>query len=122
MLERIKKYNQVYIHNIDQKELLKYYYNAKVHAIVSWYETPGLSSLEAACGGCNIVSTDRGSTMEYFGKDATYCDPFSEESIISAVNKAMLAHSSAKLRAKIMEKYNWNGAAQDTIKGYNRIV
>jgi glycosyltransferase involved in cell wall biosynthesis len=121
-LKKIKEYKQTYIQNIDQKDLLKYYYDAKVHAIVSWYETPGLASLEAACGGCNIVSTDRGSTKEYFGGDALYCSPFSQDSITDALEKAMHNPSNTRLRDKVLKKYNWEGTAQDTIKGYNRIV
>ena len=121
-LKKASEYNQVHIHNIEQKDLLKYYYGAKAHAIVSWYETPGLSSLEAACGGCNIVSTDRGSTKEYFGGEAIYCDPFSAASISRALKKAMLAAVDFKLRDKIIHKYNWDNAAKDTIKGYKRII
>ena len=36
------------------------YAAAKVHVLASWYETPGLASLEAAACGCRVVSTDRG--------------------------------------------------------------
>jgi glycosyltransferase involved in cell wall biosynthesis len=120
-LDKIKAYGQTHIHNIEQKELANYYYKAKVHAIVSWYETPGLASLEAACGGCSIVSTDRGSTKEYFGTDATYCNPFSLESIVKAISLAMAKPPKPALRKKIISQYNWEGAASDTIKGYNQI-
>jgi len=120
-LDKVRAYGQTYIANVEQKELIKYYYQAKVHAIVSWYETPGLASLEAACGGCNIVTTDRGSTKEYFGSLAVYCDPFSQESIEKALEKAMKAPIKEELRNKIIKNYNWRGAALDTIKGYNRI-
>ena len=119
---KIKEYGFNYLPNVDQKDLIPYYYTAKAHAIVSWYETPGLSSMEAACGGCNIVSTDRGSTREYFGDMVEFCDPFSIKSIEQALRAAMHKKNSLQLRNKIMKEYTWEGAARDTIKAYNKII
>jgi len=111
-----------YINHLGQDELIKYYYEAKVHAMVGWYETPGLSSMEAACGGCNIVSTDRGSTKEYFKDMAVYCDPFSQNSIDSALAAAITQKNNIKLRDEIMHNYTWQNAAKATIMGYERLV
>eukprot|EP01037_Dinobryon_pediforme_P007089 gene7089-7153_t len=61
---------------------------AKVHVLPSWFETTGLSSIEAAAMGCNVVITDKGDTREYFGDYAYYCDPAEPESIFNAVKKA----------------------------------
>ena len=55
------------------KGLLAAYNAAPVHALVSWYETPGLATLEAAACGCKVVTTDRGSAREYLGDRAWYC-------------------------------------------------
>ncbi len=114
--------NFKHIGHVGQKDLAKYYYSAKVHAMVGWYETPGLSSMEAACGGCNIVSTDRGSTKEYFGNLVEYCDPFLQSSIEDALRNANDSINELRLREKIMTEYTWQKAAQDTIKGYNRVL
>jgi len=118
----LKKYGYKHINNIDQNKLSKYYYNAKIHANVAWYETPGLATMEAACGGCNIVSTDRGSTKDYFGDLADYCDPFSIDSIKQALQNAYNKNNRFELRNKIIKEYTWQKAAEDTIKGYNKIV
>lgn len=120
--QKIEEYGFTHIPNIDQSDLIPYYYRAKVHAIVSWYETPGLSSMEAACGGCNIVSTDRGSTTEYFGNLVNYCDPFSMESIETAIKTAMSKKTALGLRKKITTEYTWDRAAHDTLKGYNKLI
>jgi glycosyltransferase involved in cell wall biosynthesis len=119
--QKIQDYGFAHISNIDQKDLIPYYYKAKAHAIVSWYETPGLSTMEAACGGCNIVSTDRGSTKEYFGGMVEYCDPFFKNSIEHALSSAMGKQNNLRLREKIMTNYTWDRAAEDTLKGYNKI-
>ena len=43
------------------------YAAARVFALPSWFETPGLAALEAALAGCAVVITPYGSTREYFG-------------------------------------------------------
>lgn len=91
---------------------------APVHALVSWYETPGLASLEAAACGCRIVSTDRGCAREYLGDDAWYCAPDDAEGIRRAVLGALAGKSSPGLAEKVRGRYNWDEAAKATREGY----
>jgi glycosyltransferase involved in cell wall biosynthesis len=121
-LARTKRYGFTHIAHIEPAQLIPYYYQAAVHAMVSWYETPGLSSMEAACGGCTIVSTDRGSTKEYFDDLVHYCNPFSQTSIEQALAAAMRSRPNLKLRARILDKYTWDKAADDTLAGYEKTV
>jgi hypothetical protein len=110
--------NVVFIDAMNHEELASAYAAAKIHALPGWFETPGLSSLEAAAAGCNIVSTDRGTAREYFGDMAWYCDPRSIDSIREAV---LAAHESAPrddLRARIRERCTWRRAAESTLEGY----
>jgi glycosyltransferase involved in cell wall biosynthesis len=86
--KRIACQNIEFIGNIPQTELIKYYQRAGIHVLPSWFETTGLSSLEAAVMGCRIVVTDKGDTREYFGNDAFYCDPSSPQSIYESIVKA----------------------------------
>jgi glycosyltransferase involved in cell wall biosynthesis len=72
---RIAAENIFFYDHVPQEELISYYKRAKVHALPSWFETCGLSSLEAAAMGCNVMITDKGYTREYFGNDAFYCEP-----------------------------------------------
>jgi len=101
-----------------QRELAGYYRKAKVHILPSWFETTGLSSIEAAAMGCNIVITDKGDTREYFGDDAFYCDPANPASILETVEKASAAGINENLQKKILEKYTWQQAALQTSKAY----
>jgi glycosyltransferase involved in cell wall biosynthesis len=107
-----------FISHIPQDQLVGYYQRAKVHILPSWFETTGLSSIEAAAMGCNIVITDKGDTREYFGNDAFYCDPAKPKSILEAVQKASSAVVNGNLREKILTQYTWKQAALQTLKAY----
>jgi polysaccharide pyruvyl transferase WcaK-like protein/glycosyltransferase involved in cell wall biosynthesis len=120
-LELCRRYADENVHFLDrmsEEELASAYAAAKVHALASWVELPGLTSLEAAAAGCNIVSTDRGSPPEYFGDLAWYCDPCSVESIRQAVRAAYEAPRSGRLRERMQDRYTWRGAAKATVAGY----
>lgn len=110
--------NVHFISFLKQEELLAYYRKAKVHVLPSWFETTGLSSLEAAAQGCNIVITDKGDTREYYGDHAIYCNPESPESIRKAIDAAMTKPVGPELMKKINEQYTWDVAAQKTFEAY----
>lgn len=107
-----------FVGQVDHEKLAQYYAAAKVHALVSWMETPGLSSLEAGAMGCNLVITDKGDTRDYFGDEAYYCDPESVDSINIAVQSALNAPPNTNLQARIRSEYTWSKAAEMTLKGY----
>jgi glycosyltransferase involved in cell wall biosynthesis len=110
--------NVQFIDHIPQKDLIAYYQQARVHVLPSWFETTGLSSLEAAVMGCNIVITDKGDTREYFEDMAYYCDPSSPESIKSAVMLAASSPFNEVLREKILREYIWPVTAAKTLEAY----
>jgi glycosyltransferase involved in cell wall biosynthesis len=95
---------------------------AKVHALVSFYETPGLTSLEAALNDNVLVASDRGCTAEYFQKDAFYCDPNSVQSIRNAIERALSADPSQGLKERILKEYTWDRTAEVTIQGYEKAI
>jgi len=108
--------------HLPQHELAKYYRQAKVHILPSWFETTGLSSLEAAAMGCNVVISNRGDAKEYFEDNAFYCDPERPESLLQAVQQASAAPCNEKLRQVILEKYTWQQTAAQTLKAYQIIL
>ncbi|HEY6083007.1 MAG TPA: glycosyltransferase family 4 protein [Chitinophagaceae bacterium] len=107
---------------VPHEQLGAYYQEAKVHVLPSWNETCGLSSLEAAYSGCNIVITDKGDTREYYGDHAFYCDPASPASIYDAIVKAASLPVSGALREKIKNDYNWEKAAVQTLSAYQEVL
>lgn len=114
--------NIIFIDNLTQDELLPFYQLASVHILPSWFETCGLSSLEAAVMGCNIVITANGYTREYYGDHAYYCDPGSTGSILNAVKLAADASFPRDLREKILTSYTWFNAASVTAKAYSKLI
>jgi glycosyltransferase involved in cell wall biosynthesis len=104
---------------VPQEQLMDWYLRARVHVLPSWNETTGLSSLEAAYAGCNIVITPKGDTSEYFGSEAFYCEPDDIRSIYNAIEKASQAPFSDVLRNRIISVYNWKVAAEKTLAAYN---
>lgn len=114
--------NVVFLGAIPHDDLRDLYKVAKVHALVSWMETPGLSSLEAAAMGCNIVVTKKGDTYDYFEDYAFYCEPDDVNSIKVAIEKAFLSPFNPELKEKILKNYIWEKTAEETIKGYEKLL
>jgi len=110
------------IEHISHKELAAIFKAAKVHVLPSWFETTGLSSLEAAIMGCNIVVTRKGDTEEYFEDLAFYCDPENVESIRKAVTDAYDKPVENKLKNKVLECYTWQRAAETTLDAYQAVL
>ena len=111
-----------HIEQIPNEELYQLYRVCKVSVLPSWFETPGLVSLEAAVMGCNIVVSDRGTTRDYFGDYAFYCDAMSSKSIREQIDKAFAAPYDERFREKIMTEYIWEEAARTTAEGYDRAI
>jgi glycosyltransferase involved in cell wall biosynthesis len=111
------------LHHLSPELLASAYINARVHVLASWQEVVGLTNLEAALAGCNIVVSDRSSEKEYFGESAYYCNPASSASIRDAVLKAWSNYEKDKekrtqLQRTILKEYNWQEVANQTLKIY----
>jgi len=123
--EKVRKEagNNVYfLGEICQEKLPQYYKVAKVHALISWMETPGLSSLEAGVMGCNLAITHKGDTKDYFGDLAYYCEPNNVNSIREAIIKAYNTPFNDELRYHILKNYVWEKTAEKTLEAYKKIL
>lgn len=107
---------------LSEEELYEMYHSAKVHILPSYFETTGLSSLEAAVMGCNIVVTDKGDTKDYFDGYAWFCDPDDPMSIKQAVDEAFDAPYNEQFREKILAEYTWERAAEETLTAYTEVM
>ena len=107
---------------MEQKELVANYQRAEVHALPSWFETTGLSSLEAAACGCIPVVSDKGDVREYFGEIAEFCDPSSPKSIADAIERARFRSDHDRVRNFVHERYTWNITAERTLSAYQSLI
>jgi glycosyltransferase involved in cell wall biosynthesis len=114
--------NISFIEQLSQEALAAWYQKAAIHILPSWFETCGLSTLEAAVMGCQVVITDKGYTREYFEQEATYCDPGSPQSILAAVEKAASTPRTNTLRQKILDQYTWQHAAHQAAAAYKHVL
>lgn len=118
--ENVNYFGEYIPHSNDHIKLLT---NHDVFCLPSFYETPGLAALEAAVVGIPIVITKEGCTKEYFGDNVFYCDPFKDESILSALENALAkGHLDHEFIEYVMEFYTWEKAAQKTNSIYKTFV
>lgn len=111
-----------FIDTLNQAELASAYAAADLHVLPSWYETPGLATLEAAMTGCKVVTTIRGTAKEYLGDYAWYCDPSQPESIRNAILAALQHPVNPRLREHVRQNYTWEKAANQTLLAYNCVL
>lgn len=114
--------NVHFVGQLDGDDLRNAYAAARAHALVSFYETPGLASLEAAVAGATILASDRGSPREYFGDQAVYCDPSDQASITAGLEAAWRATPDPALKDRILRDFVWARTAEKTREGYERAI
>lgn len=108
--------------HLGEEELFTAYSSAKVHVLPSYFETTGLSSLEAAVMGCNIVVTDGGDTKDYFKDNAWFCNPDDIGSIKQCIDEAYNAPFNEQFRQQILKNYTWQRAAEVTYAAYKEVL
>jgi glycosyltransferase involved in cell wall biosynthesis len=103
-------------------ELTGWYNRSAVHVLPSWFETTGLTSLEAAACGCKLVVSDNGDTDEYFSGGAEFCRANSTESIKSAIERALESDYRSVLHQRIKDEFNWANTAKKTLDAYKEVL
>jgi glycosyltransferase involved in cell wall biosynthesis len=88
------------------KMLKSAYKCAKVLALPSYFETPGLVALEGGLAGANVVITREGGTKEYFNDYAWYINPTDEKMIANALIEAYNAPRSYVLIKHLKENFS----------------
>ncbi len=124
-LERAKKNNRLLI--IDQLPhdsmlLASAYAAAKVFVLPSHFETPGISAMEAALTGANIVITPYGGTRDYFKNYAEYVEPTSVADIVRGIQTALSKPRNNELRNHILSHFTWQHIGEKTKKVYEDIL
>ena len=120
--KKIAAGNISFIKYLPQQQLVDYYASAKVHILPSWFEVCGLSSLEAAVMGCQVITTGNGYARSYFGDAAFYCNPSDKASILDAVKSAVDTDNNPALQKTITNNYTWQKTAEKTLSVYKKYI
>jgi glycosyltransferase involved in cell wall biosynthesis len=110
-----------YIDWLPRELIASAYKAAAVHVLPSFAEGSALSTMEAAAAGCAIVTSNRGSELEYYGDLAYTCDPLSPSSIRSAIERALRNPQGEQLAAH-MRAFTWAHTAETTLGAYRRTL
>ena len=122
LCQRFKRRGKtLFMERLSEEMLVSAYKAAKVHALPSWYELPGLVTLEAAYYGCNVVASTRGGLHDYLGDNVHYCEPDDEDSIRRAVMDALDSPINPALK-ELAAQFTWERTARETIKVYREVV
>jgi len=105
-----------------QEELKSFYRKSYVHVLPSWFETTGLSSLEAGAMGCKLVVGRGGDTTEYFDGIAEFCEAGNIASIKDAIIRALKKPIDYREREHILKNYTWEKAAEETFLAYKKVL
>ena len=82
-------------------------------------ETPGLSSLEAAAQGKNLLITEEGSSKEYYEKKVLYCNNLNlENKLEDLFRKPAINHSVIKK----VKKFEWSKSILRLDKVYKSLI
>lgn len=114
--------NVTYLGFMDRYNIYNAYRFSKLHVLPGFCETPGLSSLEAAASGCNIVSTVEGSAKEYFKDMAEYIDPYDDGTILRALEKGLNKRKNDELKNYVLTNYSWDRHVQELYCSYKKLL
>lgn len=110
--------------HLPQEEMVKLMHEHTVHALPSFRESPGLSSLEALASGLKIVVSSREfcPVDTYFGnwleEHVFVCTPYSVVSLRAALIKALSQNLPAP---PFPPSLTWPDVGQKTLEAYNEL-
>jgi len=111
-----------YLPGMSHRELANAYKASALHIQPSFFETAGLSGLEAAAAGTRVVASNRGAAREYFGDLVSYVDPYDEESIRRTVEETLKRPFPDELKRHVLDSFTWADAAEKTLKAYRAVL
>lgn len=117
--------NVLFINELSHNDplLASAYAAAKVFALPSSEETPGISALEAALAGSSVVVTQRGGAEEYLQSFARYVNPNSIEDIGNKVLSAWKDNlDKERQRCYILSNFSWPKVAELTLDVYQTVL
>jgi len=109
-----------HVEEVPYEKMPSFYKFAKVCVSASWFETFGLTSLEALVLNTNAVASGE-RVKECLGNYISYCDPGDINSIKNAIKKEYDAPR-PNVSEKLKKEYTWKHAAQATLAIYKGLL
>lgn len=110
----------VYKNYLSYSNMPSIYKFAKVCVSASWFETTGLTLLEALFMNTNAVSSSN-RAREILGNLCSYCSPDNVDSIYQAIKIEYLKNR-PKLPTEFKKEYTWENTAKKTLDIYNKVL
>jgi glycosyltransferase involved in cell wall biosynthesis len=108
--------------NHDDPLLASAYASARVVALPSWFETPGLTALEGALAGAAVVVTPYGCTREYFGDRVGYARPDRPSEVARELTRAWRTGPDPRLAPHVAARFLWSDVARQTAEVYDQVA
>jgi glycosyltransferase involved in cell wall biosynthesis len=106
----------------DDPLLASAYAAARVVALPSWFETPGLAVLEAALAGAAVVVTPYGCAREYFGDLVEYARPDQPGELVRSLKRAWESGADPRLAGHVAARFLWSEVARRTAEVYDQVA
>lgn len=113
--------NVLYLGNTNEYDRYNAYKFAKLYVNLSFAEIIPIYCLEAAVNGCNILSTEEGSSIEYFKDMIKYCNPYSLDSILKELEIALRKKKDRNLKSYVIENYSLEKSVKNLYEAYLKI-
>ncbi len=104
------------------EELADAYAAAEAFALPSWLDPAPLVCLEAAAGGCAVVTSPYGAVDEYLEGQCWICDPSSVESLRQALIQALKARQDRRSMRQRVHRFTWAQTARQVAEVYRQVV
>lgn len=91
-------------------------------AMPSILETPSIASLEAGAAGARILTTELGSTTEYFEEHAVYVNPYDVPNMAEAIDVLLARPRNRALVERIHALYRWDIVVEQLVDVYAGVL
>lgn len=116
---RVLNSSVVFTGGLDQEAIAKLYQSAFIFVYPSYYETFGLTILEAMACGCPVIASNVGSIPEIGGKAANYFIPESPdelaETLLELSRNKKLRKQQIERGLKRVKYFSWAKTARSTL-------
>jgi glycosyltransferase involved in cell wall biosynthesis len=111
----------IFTGTLSNEMLVSAYMSAKVHCLPSFYELPGLVSLEAARYGCKVTASSWGTLPDYLGNTIRYFDPDTCKNIRESIFNTIESEVHPDLMS-LASSFTWEKSTADVLSIYRDIL